>query len=875
MRKEKNTTKQDDYKRILRIDRKAGLERKFEHVKEFNKSFFRDNYYNAFALTKNILDRNRDTKDRIESDRKEKKAWNSGQEKLYNIITFCGGRGSGKTSVMGSVIKVLQDSSKDYKEFIESYEEAESGKTERNDLSQLLEKYEFICMDMIDASLLEEKEDILDVILSKILQTLQEYPADYYKYHLWESGKEDFCSKEDIYRLLEEIDQSKRRFHQRMDKIYVTGESSVEKLGSLAGSMDIRKKLQELIGKYLEMERRGREKTPYLVISIDDLDLHGNAYEMLEQLHRYLMVPSVIIYLAISEREIQSVCKKHFEKIYESAEELSISYLEKVLPYSRRIHLPATFSGDFFNVLAESDPNKDTDLDPDLDGYPVKRFLLREIMRKTWVFYDGCGMETHFYEIENLRKLINVYYLFESMKEHIIEEFPVFPESRAKVLKECSETFVRNYEKLRNDVIGRMAAEKLNTLEQRQIFRQYYREDFSSNGEYLVREIARLTENEVRDYNYGELLGSLYVLGKKQMEFKPLIQCILALATIELTQNYMYTFFMDDSKSREKWNEYISGSVIGSWGNQILPKVKVKGMSFEIAYVKDRRVSISVLVNISDEILGDENNCNGLTEAPGEIPGKKARICKWLVEKERIVETVMLLCMFLTGKVSPFFKISDGSGGDVLIELSVPKCTFDCLGFVIHSMDYKTLTKTVTRILTDAIKQYCGCSGEAKNGLEKIDSLINDSQIIKDYEAWDKKYRGAVLPVYSLDIMYNLLKHVKKKMEKEFSGEVDKEDFLSVLQTFYKFTGDYLIEEDMFYGQREETEKEIIEEKQYTDFYGAFIGNPFVGCFVQEEKEKKREKEGKIWKSSGPTIERPQEEFPGLLTLFLDKMMGW
>lgn len=847
MGKEKSTSKRDDYKRILRIDRKAGLERKFEPVEEFDQSFFRDNYYNAFALTKNILERNRD----MENDRKGKKARNAGQEKLYNMITFCGGRGSGKTSVMESVIKVLQNGSEKYKEFIERYEEG-SGKTGENDLNQLLENYEFVCMDMIDASLLEEKEDILDVILSKLLQTLQEYPDDDYRYRLWEPERDEFCGKEDIYRLLEEIDQSKRQFHQRMDKLYVTGESSVEKLGYLAGSMDIRKKLQLLIGKYLKMVSRGRGKKSCLVISIDDLDLHGNAYGMLEQLHRYLMVPNVIIYLAVSEREIQSVCKKHFEKIYESPEALSMSYLEKVLPYSRRIYLPATFSGDFFNVLAEQDANQD----PDLYGYPVKRFLLREIMRKTWVFYDGCGMETHFYEIENLRKLINTYYLLESMKEYKTEELP---ESRAKVLKEHSETFVLNYEKLRNDVIGRMAAEKLDSSEQKRIFRQYYKEDFSSNGDYLVREIARLTKKEVRDYNYGELLGSLYMLGRMQQEFKPLIQCVLALATIELTQNYMYAFFLNDTNSKGKWDEYISGSVIGSWGNRILPEVKTeRGGSFRAAYVKDHKVCISVSA-----------------EVPAEIRGAKKKICRWLIEQERIVETVMLLCMFLTGKADPSFKLADDPDGNLLMELSVSKCTFDCMGFVIRSMDSAAFTETITRILAKAVRQYCGCSGEGEDCLKEETALINGCRIIKDYKEWDEKYRGAALPVYSLDIMYNLLRHVKKKMKKEFSGEVDKKDFLPVLRTFYKLTGDYLIEEDMFYGQREESEKEVIEEKQYTDFYGAFIGNPFVRYFVREEKKEKKTKEGKEWQRPGPTTEQFPEKLPELFGLFFDRMTDW
>lgn len=849
MGNEKEINKYDDYKRILRINDSIGLEKKHEVIEEFNESFFRDNYYTAFALTRKVLERGQ----KMKEERKGERDWNTGQEKLYNIITFCGERGSGKTSVMDSIVKVLCGSSNsgNYRKFVETYgqNEKEEEELKKSRLKGLLDTYEFICMDMIDASLLEEKEEILDVILSKMYQKVRMNARRFSKCSLWEMEQGNACSKEDIYRKFEMICQNKLQFQRRMDKKYETGESSIEKLGNLAGSMNIREKMQDLISAYLDLLCENKNKRKCLVISIDDLDMHGNAYGMLEQLHRYLMIPEVVIYLTVSEREIQSVCKKHFEQFYESSDELAMSYLEKVLPYSRRIYLPATFSGDFFNVVAGEDSN--------MDGYPVKRFLLREIMRKTGVFYDGCGGETHFYEIENLRTLINTYYLLDGMEEYGAEKRL---EQGKKILKDHLKTLDLNFEKLRSNVVGRMAAQKLNSPRQREIFRKYYKEDFSSNGEYLVREIAKIMDDDVPDYNYGELLGSLDALGKKCQEFKPLIQCVLALATIELTQNYIYAFMQEDRNSQKKWGEYISGSVIGSWGNQMLPKIEAEGGKFaEAAYIRGGKICISVPVDIQEAVLGNLKESISLEE--------RRQICEWLINEKRIVETMILVMSFFIEKPDVFLKESE-KPNEALLELSGEKYTFDLLGFAINSMHYEEFTGEIAEKLAEAMGAYI-YSGHSPEYMDEKDKIkkelkqkIQSCPIMADYKVWDEKHIGAALPIYSLDIMYHILKRTKKKMKKRFPREIGKEKFLPAVQSFYVFLGDFLTEEDMFYGQRDETQTEnvnIIKMKnQYTDFYGAFLENPFIKYFVKE-KEREEDQEALLLSETGKDQEAGQK----------------
>ncbi len=846
-------------KRKLYINKQCGLGRKLEKIGEFAESYFRNNYYDAFWLTQEILERNQKVKEKWTSNWQDDKDIME-QEKLYNIIIFCGGRGTGKTSVMHSVIEALRCEPREYREFISQYEQKEKKSGQRNpdrlDASQLLDKYQFACLDGIDASLLEEKEDILDVILSKMLQRLQEKMDGYGKNHLWGMEAGDSYSKGDIYRKFEEICHNRRRFSGRMDNLYDVGESSAEQLNSLAGSLGIRRNLQELVLMYLQaLGMRGDKESQYLVIGIDDLDMHGNAYGMLEQLHRYLMIPQVIIYIAVSDREIQSVCEKHFAKMYDRPAELAMSYLEKVLPYSQRIYLPSTYFGDFFNIIADESDTEETE-------FTIKEYLLREIARKTHVFYDSQGLEEHFYEIGNLRTLYNMHYLLKSMKE--IEKEDLRSEREALADKDGSyrEILDINIDKLRNDVIGRMATEKLSD-EGQQIFRKYYREDFSSNAEYLVGQIAEILKEEefaqnyqVLGYSYGELIHALYCLGKRKQEFKPLIQCVLALATIELTQNYIYAFHVEDKGSQDKWKEYISGTVCGGFGNRLLPKVKGKKECKAISYVKDCIIYVSIPL---PETEGRELQGDGPTE------DDKYKMCVSLIEDEgyKFVESFELFMMFLSKKDeigAEKYNISlKEHNQKFAIYLGGWECTFDILGFAVHSMKWEAYFERVDEMIFQMLKSYCCAGSMLESGKEKIlKDKIKEKSLRTKYESWDKSHRGMALPVYSLDIMYNILKKAKKELERKLPKAIAPNDFLQAITELYKFLGTCLEKEDDFYNRVGKSEKEdkkevqkegtpvgdkddnadgntAVEKRDYSEFLKAYAECPFIQPFIKDE----------------------------------------
>lgn len=818
------------YKRKLRVNDDCGLGRKLEKIEEFNESYFRDNYYDAFDLTRKILERNKKLKKKQEDESGNCSA-NIVQERLYNIITFCGGRGTGKTSVMDSVIGALQGDSYEYERFIREYEERDENKGKGNgkntDLSQLLNEYEFICLDGIDASLLEGKEEILDVILSKMLQKMQHSISKKHERNcLWDMEDRRTYSRGDIFRKFEEICENRRKLLWRLENPYEPGESSAEQLNNLAGSLDIREKLQELITIYLQALGSDRKvDKKYLVINIDDLDIHGNAYQMLEQLHRYLMIPHVIIYIAVSEREIGAVCRQHFKETYDSPAEMAMSYLEKVLPYSRRIYLPATFSGDFFNIVVGEDP--------ELDDFLVKDYLLKGIAQRTQVFYDGVGLETHFYEIGNLRTLFNFYYLLEGMGKIGEEDLLL---KKADIFKKYREILNSNFDKLKNDVIGRMATEKLSSDEQFRIFREYYKEDFSSNGEYLIEQIIKVLgkedfagEYQIYGYSYGEILNALCTLGKVKQEFKPLIQCVLAMATIELTQNYIYAFYTSDRTSRVKWKEYISGSVCGNWANKMFPSIKAPNSAERhIAYAKNQIVNISIKTGIKKQC--DQGNAQPTSQVYD--------ICSTLIEENKLVESFELFMAFITKKSGNIsMELQDKPMEIVSFTLSDWECTFDILGAVVNiieydgmdGIEYESYFKRIHSMLLNMFDEYFVAGGEKLTTDQRkiFEQKMEERSLKKAYEEWDETYGRIALPLYSMDIMYNVLKRVKRKMKKELPEIIGINDVLSVVKQFYKAISEELKEEDKFYSKGKEGER-----KSYTNFYESFCRCPFISPFM-------------------------------------------
>lgn len=832
----------DDFKRRLKMVDELGLGRKLENIKDFKESFFRDNYYDAFFMTWKLVQSSRNN-NRSRSDSFKSMSL----ERIYNIISFCGERGTGKTSVMDSFICALQGDKKEYTEFIEDYQNLGSEElveTGSNELSRLLDENRFVCLDEIDASLLEEKEDILDAVLSKMLKKFELKMKDKGEDYLYGARLKEYrFDKTSILRQFEDIYHKKSNLQMKMEKDpYLLGESSVELLNNLAGSLDIQDSIRNFIPYYLSAindEEDNYEKNSHLVIIIDDLDMHGDVYKMLEQIHRYLMIPRVIVYIALSDSELHSVCKRHFMKNYDNAEDLTMSYLEKILPYSQRVYLPAPYSGDFFNMVSNDSANN--------VRLPVKDYLLRKIVRRTGIYYNGCGKETHFYEIGNLRTLYNVDRMLTSMSNLKSDGIGLIDRYYNK-----RDIIDYNIEKIRQDIIFRMAVKNLDD-NQKMIFRGYYKEDVSKNGEYIVNKIDEIIEEsnfEIRrlyGYSYGQFLHSLYSLEKANQNYVPLVQCVLALSSLELTQNSLYAFGGGDKKSKDKLNSFIGETIWGSWADDIFPYVvyckdnsgeKTKVCKESLAYIKNHRFCKKVSVDLCK--LGLDKNANS-------VEGRY-NICLTLLENQ-FVETVELLMMFFTERKECVDRDEiinhirlECKDDKIMINFNDWESSFDVMGFAIIAIknilndDFNNYFKEVDAIIFRAMKEFCfegfDISNDDKNLEYKLQSFIKDHSMQQEYILWNDSYKGLVLPIYSTDIMYHIYKEAEKTMEKKYSKEINPKDFVNTIRRLYKVIGKCLEDEDQFYGNRENNTK--IKEKidENNRFFSiAYFKHPFIKRF--------------------------------------------
>ena len=107
------------------------------------------------------------------------------------------------------------------------------------------------------------------------------------------------------------------------------------------------------------------------------------------------------------------------------------------------------------------------------------------------------------------------------------------------------------------------------------------------------------------------------------------------------------------------------------------------------------------------------------------------------------------------------------SEGEQIITIAFRTCeiTFDILGFVVNCIDFETFFDNIKEQLLDSCENFCGgkLSDEKK---QKFCKLIEEQSLLKDVQTWSEEMGRVALPVYSTDIIYNVLKRVPSENEK-------------------------------------------------------------------------------------------------------------
>lgn len=845
----------------------------YENFSDFESSIFSKVYEKAINLTEQIIERNRELQ-------KLKTHGNDfrNKEQVDNIIAFIGRRGTGKTSAMLSFMEGLKDHYKHH-----------------NIVHDKNNQYDFISLEWIDASLLENNEDIFEAILAKMFGELLKKGANISNLR---NSDLDYAYR-DLYQQFEKIYRRVLNLKKKNDDYDV--EMPVNVLKDLSRSTEIRSDFTRLLKSYIRFSERlvssaeNFNTDTYLVIAIDDIDLNvKNGYEIIEEIHRYLMVPGLIVLVAINYEEMLLCCEKRYidshrnlpknvvEDIGERAIQISEAYLEKVLPPYMRVYLPSLKKTDF--ALKEK-----RKIEINGKAYSIKEGIFGLIWEKTRVFYDTHGLKRHFMEPVTLRNLSTNYQLYHNMKDLT---------DGTKSEKEYLEVYDENYNKAIDDILFRFACDSLPNREYR-LFIKWSEENIIRRGQEIVQEVIssfpekpaedsgnRRNEDisgfaedyKVFEYSYGELLRSLYCMGRQNKYDKKLVHVLLAQYTVVFSRIFEHYKLNElntvkgDAKNKNILKKLMGQSVGGSWAKYVLPRMETDKdhqneiYSFWSAY-KFTHASLVTLLEIEQNSgLAREIERIKEEKIEDEKEDKKLNACLQLLDHKEIKALELWIFFFsnYTGKSEkdilkicpPSGDMSEGTSvGNVTelqdnsyrIRFACNEVEFNIFNFVQNCFDYWNVLHNYYCAILGAV---CDVTGTPKP--ENIDQLIQnymelekvkENSLLYKFEHWIG-YGGLALPVYNFDITYNLIKRLVASCKEENVGYIGSDDTFSYVQKLFEEIANKLKEIDKFYnGINDNTicnfEKIFLECPVVEEIFKRY---PVVEGELKKEKEKEKEK---------------------------------
>lgn len=400
-----------------------------------------------------------------------------------NIIVFSGERGAGKSSAMLTFVGSLKDTKGllFQNDFLSAMVSCELPDVETKFVEQLLAKCRFVDLPPIDPTTLEDDGQILNVILARMFRMAA---------NIWEDsehlpGRASAQRLEDKNKLLQKFSTC----YEHIQAIKRKGESrpeyeGLDSLAELGDSSVLKVELYQLTAQWLQFCCPEAGKSSYLILQIDDTDMNiKQAYKILEDVRRYLVIPRLIIVMAADLKHLTQVVESSLlvdynadlDSRHEYVEKITHQYITKLFPQTRQIGLPAL--GTYFKEHTESVTirymiNKG----PILPDAKWKEFpgpqdqIFRLIYRKTGMVFLKQEHRLHPIIPCNMRLLAHFLSMLIQMDDadDPDAERPDFflesPDSAeaCKAHADKLRTRLRNIQRFRNYFLGTWAANNLN-----------------------------------------------------------------------------------------------------------------------------------------------------------------------------------------------------------------------------------------------------------------------------------------------------------------------------------------------------------------------------------------------------------------------------
>lgn len=717
---------------------------KIEGVEDFPTSYFKDIYKKVFPVVEQIT-------------------LEKSSEELNNIIAFIGDRGSGKTSCMRSVANVLINQ--------------RCKLVEEKYLSAKANEYVYLTIDLIDPSFFEEKTNILEITIAKMFTTFRNYVKE---------NDQDCYDAERVEckrQLIEAFQQVKEDIDQLCSD---TQGESLDTLVNKAAALNLRDSLSNLVHKYLAYFRQP-EGT--LILMVDDLDLHTSfAYQMVEQIRKYLMLPNVLICMAVKLEQLKYIIKKHFAYEFQILnqkgsmddllEAMSERYLEKLIPHERRFYLPDLEVNFYRSLVIHRDAN-------DKDGTlynSIREAVLTLIFKKTrFLFYNTKG-KTSYIVPRNLRELRTIISLLFNMQNYW--DGDVQPEYNKQLfLKYFFETWVPNNLSKENQIIIQMLKDS-EVVSRNKVLVNFLALQLRLNEKNIdvnkfYDEISDILNDQNKPYNVSisdvqMLLEELEIQCIANSDNLKLIFAIKTLYSMWLYQYYdeltatieidktslpevLKSEFMSDVSNYKK---LIGGNFINSNKNNIIPPD-----------IKSNSRAVRVI---------DGSILNVLLSELNKVQSKQSEISVTLKEEDG--ENTYKINVNLAVNLVEFFALTISRMSDS------KKRPYRMLSEVYYDFDASPNHKNYLFDLMSCMYNLLGISQAYRrfNSLEGVAKKTKDS-LYNQFQKRYKKRLASKVSIRNMEVLDQFILHLQKHRPQGSSNDIE------VLSNFFNSAGTFEI----------------------------------------------------------------------------------
>lgn len=459
-----------------------------------------------------------------------------------NIVPLIGGRGTGKTSALETIVQFLGSTHKSTR----GYRNRLLFEDSCNNIYP-----KFTVLDCIDADRLMDNESVFENVIMRMYKTFEDRVDELTGF----SDKGIEYKQRTLAAKFEELLKS-------YSKKNTAGVTYIQELRETSEKVSIRNKFLDLVNDFLAFiyDKEGKKDT-FLIVPIDDLDSNvRSAYEMMEEIHQYLMLNNIIVIVTMDLTQFSYICENHFSAIVpfqsiiieeskksdleqywkQYVSRITQNYVDKILPSENRIHLPGIHNENRKVYVTNFKPNerhlKCTSSNRNGAGdeskcngskdekqlnelyQPIKRVILYKIFRRTGIICDGLGKKKHYYEPDTVRKVVSLVEYLNQMK--IVMTPPYIGEGEYNgpfdllqlnldKLDEIEDILKVNLELIYKDVVERMEYEKLQA-EKRDVFDEIRRQYRSRQHKEAFLRFQKELIDHLRGRYIGETTGEAF-----------------------------------------------------------------------------------------------------------------------------------------------------------------------------------------------------------------------------------------------------------------------------------------------------------------------------------------------------------------------------